>query len=137
LEKVSKCKIENSELPEEDDCGYVRNEPLVVKTERLLRNKNFEHTMNGLERILFLKQVAATQFSVLGAVAIVLITRSANNPSQSLGPIFALLFLGMALCRHMYLEKALQQEKIIYGLLKRGENKPSNSGTEEKKTDPE
>ena len=65
-----------------------------------------------------LKQVAATQFSAIVAVVVVLIARAPSNGDQSLGPVFLLLFLGMALCWYMYSEKALQQEQIIYRLLK-------------------
>ena len=104
---------------------------LVVKLEKIYRlsTQPNERTINGLERILFLKQIAATQFSALGAVIIVLKVHFYFDHHFVRHPVIflldgltlwgktALLVLGMALCFWMYLDKARQQEWIILGLL--------------------
>lgn len=110
--------------------AYDRRETLVVKMERLIKEGHSEYTRNGVERILFLKQIAATQFSAIGAVIILLVLRFLGNtalllrhPFQFLGSglliyiKISILLVGMGLCFWMYRYKAHQQERVISGLM--------------------
>lgn len=125
LEKASKW-YNDKKFPDDDWEGE-----LVVKVEELLRMKHRldDLTLNGLERILFLKQIAATQFSAMGAVIVILKVRFFCDIGLMRHPMrffydglvlwgkIAILILGMALCFWMYLDKARQQEEIILDLL--------------------
>ena len=95
-----------------------------MSVEKLIRGKCSEQSLNGLERILFLKQIAATQFSAFGSILIVLSMGLSIRGFQD--QVLFVLPVGMALCFCFYLDKARQQTEIITELLK-----PDNSNEEE------
>ncbi len=102
------------------------NQQLAPKLERLRRLGQGQETLYAIERILFLKQIAATQCPTSIAVFILLFIRNVGdgNAQNVLVRllIFASIFLIMipVLCYRVYLEKALQQEKILWSIYKLG-----------------
>ena len=70
--------------------------------------------------MLFLKQVAATQFSALVAVTLLKGITFADTILPGFGT--KVVFIGLGLCIWMYLDKSYQQEKILYSLLQLEEN---------------
>ena len=86
-----------------------------MSVEKLIRGKCSEQTLNGLERVLFLKQIAATQFSAFGS-ALIILSMGLTTRGFSEEMLFVLP-VGMALCFWFYIYKARQQNAIIHGLL--------------------
>jgi hypothetical protein len=102
--KYIKCRLSKSESKDE----------LVVRLERIIKNGCSDHTIRGLERILFLKQVGGTQFSALLTILIIFIIRI--GICRISAGYFVLLISGLLISGWMYLNKSLQQEKILTGL---------------------
>lgn len=91
---------------------YQLPDPLVVQMETLFQTCS-PQTMLGLERILFLKQIGATQFPALIIVGVALWIR---NPSPSTLGVLVPLAILAALCLWLFYRMSKQQERIIIGL---------------------
>ena len=92
---------------------------LVVRMQRVYASNASEHTIHGIERLLFLRQIAATQLSALAfSVAIVLVT---NSPRLRGYPIWLALLLGLIICLGTYLDKSRQVDDVFTQLLHGGE----------------
>jgi hypothetical protein len=97
---------------------------LVFRLEKIIKNGCSDHTIRGIERILFLKQVGGTLFSALLAILVILLVRCRINEIPSGG---LLVIIGaLLLCGWIYLDKSLQQEKILSSL-EPGSNGESSS----------
>lgn len=90
----------------------VTGERLVVRMERVYRT-NMPNTALGVERILFLKQVAATQFSAMGALAILTAT---NATTLFDVPPWAFIAISVVWA-YVYFDKTLQEDDILIELV--------------------
>jgi len=98
---------------------------LVVRLEKIIKEGCSDHTIRGIERILFLKQVGGTLFSALLTVLVIFAFRCRINrlPIEGwLTGIGALL-----LCGWIYIDKSLQQEKILSSLESNGNSEDKGS----------
>jgi hypothetical protein len=98
---------------------------LVVRLEKIIKEGCSDHTIRGIERILFLKQVGGTLFSALLAILVIFAIRCRINglPTEGwLTGIGALL-----LCGWIYMDKSLQQEKILSSLESNGNSEDKGS----------
>jgi hypothetical protein len=99
-----KRRVKNAESKEE----------LVVRLEKIIKDGCSDHTIRGIERILFLKQVGGTLFSALLTILVVFVVRCRINRIPSEG--FLIVIGALLLCGWIYLDKSLQQEKILSSL---------------------
>jgi len=102
-----------------------RSEPpgrLVVRMEEVYRKRSL-HTALGVERVLFLKQVAATQSSALFLLA--LLRFAGGNLAMPL-PWWVFLLISLAWSA-MYVDKSLQEDDILVGLEQLTEDDTVNS----------
>jgi hypothetical protein len=102
--KYIKWRLKNAESKDE----------LVVRLEKIINDGCSDHTLRGIERILFLKQVGGTLFSSLLTILIIFAIRIRiyRIPSQAL----LIIVGGLLLCGWIYLDKSFQQEKILSSL---------------------
>jgi len=99
-----KRRVKNAESKEE----------LVVRLEKIIKDGCSDHTIRGIERILFLKQVGGMLFSALLTILVVFVVRCRINRIPSEG--FLIVIGALLLCGWIYLDKSLQQEKILSSL---------------------
>jgi len=108
LEPLSRCYI-RSRLKKPE-----LNTELVARMDRLIKKGCSEHTIRGLERILYLKQIGSTQFSALLMILLSYIFQVRSSGITA--PVLIILIVGLLLCKWIYLDKSLQQEKILRSL---------------------
>ena len=87
---------------------------MVVRLDGIIRAGCSEHTILSLERIQFIKQIGSTQLSALLSI-VVLIALGVHEYVFSPLLVLALL-IGVLLTLWIYLDKSLQQEKVLWGL---------------------
>jgi hypothetical protein len=98
---------------------------LVVRLEKIIKDGCSDHTIRGIERILFLKQVGGTLLSALLTILIIFVVRRRIN---RIPPEGLLIVIGALLvCGWIYLDKSLQQEKILSSLESNGNSENNAS----------
>ncbi|MCH8876698.1 MAG: hypothetical protein IIA89_07715 [Chloroflexi bacterium] len=94
----------------------ISNGQMVVRLDRIIRADCSEHTMLAIERTQFIKQTGSTQLAALLSIAI-LVALKVHGYAFS-GLLLLALPIGMILTSWIYLDKSLEQEKILSGLEK-------------------
>lgn len=88
---------------------------IVVRMQRVYEAKAGEHTVHGIERLLFLRQIAATQLSAIVVMFLVFLLR--QSPILQGYPFWLGFLLGLFICIGTYLDKSLQLDDVFIQLL--------------------
>ena len=92
----------------------ISNGQMVVRLDRIIRAGCSEHTILAIERTQFIKQTGSTQLAALLSITILVALRVHGYAFS--GPLVLALLTGVALTSWIYLDKSLEQEKILSGL---------------------
>lgn len=88
----------------------------IVRMERVHEADVSEHTVHAIERLIFLRQIAATQTSTVIAVLAILVLREGHLYLS--GPVWGAVVLFFIICVGTYLDKSRQLEEVFSQLLK-------------------
>ncbi len=90
----------------------IKTEPLIVSMEKIQHHCSSQ-TILGLERILFLKQIGATQSITLLVMGVIVLVRNFSSPPID---ILAMLVVGVGLCVWLFYRMSSMQAEIISAL---------------------